>query len=213
MKRIHAVLLSSVTVIAAAACASHLPTYYYLIETGPEVTKAEKIIPLKVDVNPVRAPDRYLNRIVFRRGSFEVGFYEYSQWAELPSDMVRRALINALNASELFGRVDLIGSDPAAELDLNSEIESFDQVIEGDEWYAAFGLVLEFNRHDTGAPVWSYRAAARVKQEGKGELAAAMSEAVNQALVRAVSEMEQSEELRKLPDTFTEEKKKSEAGN
>ena len=212
MKRIYVVLLSSVAV-AAAACGSHLPTYYYLIETGPEVTKAEKIIPLKVDVNPVRAPDRYLNRIVFRRGQFEIGFYEYSQWAELPADMVRRALINALNGSGLFGGVDLIGSDPAAELDLNSEIESFDQVIEGDEWSAAFGLILEFNRHDTGAPVWSYRTVARVKQKGEGELAAAMSEAVNQALVRAVSEMEQSEELRRLPEVIAAEKENTESHN
>ncbi|MFH1039020.1 MAG: ABC-type transport auxiliary lipoprotein family protein [PVC group bacterium] len=213
MKRIYVVLLSAVALTGAVSCGSHLPTYYYLIETGPEVTKAEEVISLKVDVNPVRAPDRYLNRIVFRRGPFEVGFYEYSQWVELPAAMVRRALINALNESELFGQVDLIGSDPAADLDLNSEIESFDQVIEEDEWYAAFDLILEFNRHDTGAPVWSYRTGARVKQKGEGELAAAMSEAVSRALVQAVSEMEQSEELRKLPDTFAEEKIKSETRN
>jgi len=81
--------------------------------------------------------------------------------------MVRMILINALNESELFSEIDLIGSDPATDLDLESLIESFDQVIEGKDNYAEFKLILEFRRSDTGASVWNHRVSARVKQEGK----------------------------------------------
>ena len=207
MKCLLKILLLSTMITGIVSCSSPLPTNYYLIKTDPAVTKAEKAIPLKIDVNPVRAPDRYRGRIVYRRGEYEVGFYENSQWIEVPSDMVRRALINALNESGLFARVDIIGSDPATELDLKSEIVSFDQVIEGEDYYAEFALILEFVRSDTGGPVWSYRAQARVKQKGEGAFPAAMSEAVSEAISGAVAEMEKSEELQALPAELSDKKK------
>ncbi len=180
-------------------CSSYLPTEYYLIRVEPLPAPEADPFPLRIDVGDIRAPLRYQNEMVFRRGDYQVGFYEHSRWAELPSEMVRRALIDALTQSRLFARVELIGQNPRSDLYLLAEIESFDQVIDGKEIGADFSLLIEAVRTDTGSSVWSYRAAAEVPQKGKGRLAAAMSEAVGEALGRAIGEMGKAETLRSLP--------------
>jgi len=200
MKQIHLaaslILLSSVII----SCGSTLPTHYYRIDTDPDMNKIDQVIPLKVEVNSVRAPERYRNRIVYREGEYEYGFYEYSRWIDTPGEMIRRSLINALSKSGLFSLVDPFGNDSDSDLDLNSEIVSFDQVVEGEVNFADFGLILEFSSSDTGDPVWSYRTKERIAQQGEESFAAAMSEAVKEAITRAIVEMEKSEKLRGLPE-------------
>lgn len=181
-------------------CSSCPPTDFYLIRVEPVSPPSVEPLALQIDVGDVRAPVRYQNQMVFRRGPYRVGFYEHSRWAALPSEMVRRALIDALNASRLFNRVEMIGQNPAADLCLLAEIESFDQVIDGEDLGADFSLIFEAVRPDTGTTVWSYRASAAVPQEKQGELAAAMSEAVGQALGKAIAEMAASEVLRSLSE-------------
>ncbi len=186
-------------ILALGGCRSPRPTDYYLIRVEPAVPAAEEPLPLAVDVSDVRAPLRYQNRMVFRRGPYRVGFYEHSRWAALPAEMVRRALIDALNRSGLFDRMELIGQDPRADIFLLAEIVSFDQVIEGDEIRAEFSMILEAIRADTGSAAWSGRFSASVPQEAEGEPAAAMSAAVAEALTRAIEELAAAEELRSLP--------------
>jgi len=189
------------------SCGSTLPTHYYRIDTDPDMNKVDQIIPLKIEVNSVRAPDRYRDRIVYREGEYEYGFYEYSRWIDTPGEMIRRSLINALSESGLFSLVDPFGNDSDSDLDLNSEIVSFDQVVEGEVNFADFGLILEFIRSDTGAPVWSYRTKERIEQRGEEGFAAAMSEAVKEAITRAIVEMGKSEKLRGLPAELSKSKK------
>jgi len=55
MKCIFKLLLLTTLALVIVSCGSHMPTYYYLIKTEPEVAKAEKAIPLRIDVNPVRS--------------------------------------------------------------------------------------------------------------------------------------------------------------
>lgn len=197
MKRIGTALSLVLLSVVVISCGSTLPTYYYRINTNPETTKSLRSIPLKVEVNSVRVPDRYQDRIVYRKGEYEYGFYEYSRWIDTPEDMIRRTLINALYNAELFSMVDPFGNHPDSDLNLNSEIVSFDQIVDKKENYADFKLILEFNRSDTGISVWSFRTEEKVKQDGRG-FAAAMSEAVRRAVNRAVVEMEESKELREI---------------
>ncbi len=180
-------------------CRSPRPTEYYLIRAEPAVGPAAEPFNLEADLGDVRAPLRYQGRMVFRRGPYRIGFYEHSRWAALPSEMVRRSLIDALNRSGIFGRMELIARNPRADIFLTAEILSFDQVIEGDEIRAEFSMILEAVRADTGSAAWSGRFVASVPQEGEGELAAAMSAAVAGALTRAIEELAAAEELRSLP--------------
>lgn len=177
-------------------CSSYLPTDFYLIRVEPVPALEAEPFPFQIEVGDVRAPVRYQNQMVFRRGPYQVGFYEHSRWAALPSEMVRRSLIDALNRSGLFPRVELIGQNPRAAVRLLAEIESFDQVIDGKDLKADFSMIIEAVRSDTGSTIWSCRAAAEIPQGGSGELAAAMSEAVGRALGKAIEEMSGSGELR-----------------
>ena len=197
------ILLSAVII----SCGSTLPTHFYRIATDPDMNKVDQVIPLKVEVNSVRAPDRYRDRIVYRRGEYEYGFYEYSRWIAAPGEMIRRSLIDALIEAGIFSTVDPFGNNSDSDLDLDSEIISFDQVLEGEVNFADFGLILEFSRSDTGAPVWSYRAKERIEQQGEESFAAAMSEAVKKVITRAIVEMEKSEKLRGLPAELSNAKK------
>jgi uncharacterized lipoprotein YmbA len=207
MKQIYLVasliFLSSVII----SCGSTLPTHYYRIDTDPDMNKVDQVITLKVEVNSVRAPERYRDRIVYREGEYEYGFYEYSRWIDTPGEMIRRSLINALSKSGLFSLVDPFGNDSDSDLDLNSEIVSFDQVVEGEVNFADFGLILEFSHSDTGSPVWSYRTKERIEQQGEESFAAAMSEAVKEAITRAIVEMGKSKKLRGLPAELNNTKK------
>ena len=190
--------IALVSAIIIGGCRSPLTNEYFLIRVEPALEPSPDPLPLAVDVSDVRAPLRYQNQMVFRRGPYRVGFYEHSRWAALPSDMVRRALIDALNQSGIFSRIEMIGQNPRADISLISEIESFDQVIEGDEIRAEFSMILEAVRADTGTPVWSRRFSASVPQEAEGELAAAMSAAVAEALTRTIEEMASAEEFRAI---------------
>lgn len=177
-------------------CRSPLTNEYFLIRVEPALEPSPAPLPLAVDVSDIRAPLRYQNRMVFRRGAYRFGFYEHSRWADLPAVMVRRALIDALEQSGLFRRIEMIGQNPRADISLLAEIESFDQVIEGEELRAEFSMIIEAVRTDTGSAVRSWRSFASVPQEAEGELAAAMSAAVAEALSGTIEEMASAEELR-----------------
>ncbi len=199
MRTILTGLAGLLIMIILGGCRSPRPTDYYLLHPEPVVPAVTEPLPLAVDVSDFRVPLRYQDRMVFRRGTYRVGFYEHSRWAELPAIMVRRALIDALDRSGLFSRLEMIGQDPRADISLLAEILSFDQVIEGEEIRAEFSMILEAVRADTGSAVWSGRFVSSVPQEGAGELAKAMSAAVAGALARAVEELAAAEELRSLP--------------
>ena len=199
MRNILTGILGLLIILVLGGCRSPRPTGYYLIRAEPDIPAVDEPLSLAVDVSDVRVPLRYQDRMVFRRGPYRVGFYEHSRWAALPAEMVRRSLIDALNRSGLFGRVELIGRNPRADIFLIAEILSFDQVIEGEEVRAEFSMILEAVRADTGSAVWSGRFVAAVPQQGGEELAAAMSGAVAGALSRALEELTAAEELRSLP--------------
>lgn len=180
------------------SCVSHIQTRYYLIDTEPTVKRVKKHLPFIVEVANVNAPSRYQDQMVYRTPGYEVGFYEYSKWAETPADMVRIELINMLEASGLFKQVVPAGIIAAPDLTLRCEIVSFDQEITGDDYFADCELMLELIKRDGGIPAWSYDAKARVKQEGKGKFVAAMSEAVSKAIADAIANMEQARMLPEL---------------
>lgn len=206
MKKKLKVIVVLAFALGLSSCSSYIPTYYYMIDTDPEFEKADKPLPVSVTVGTLRSPSRYQDRMVYRKSRYEMGFYEYSEWIEPPAEMVTRAVVNALDASGLFSRVDTLDFTPGTDLIVLGEITRFDQEVQGEENFADCELLLELVRADGEEVTWRYRAKARVKQEKEGEFAAAMSEAVRRALADAVSDMERSDTLRK----FSEELGKSE---
>jgi ABC-type uncharacterized transport system auxiliary subunit len=192
------IIVNILALLAIPLCLSScrsVRTYYYLINTDLVVPRSEKQLPLTVAVNNVRAPSRYQDQMVYRTSEYEVGFYEYSQWVEQPAEMVRRALLDALKDSGLFQRVDPIDIVVNPDLTLQSAIVSFDQVVTKTGNSAECELTLELLRGNSGQPVWSYDAKARVAQKGKGKFVEAMSAAVSKGINDAIADMEKSAAL------------------
>jgi len=185
-------------IMGATSCGSHLTTYYYLLNTDPELDKAEDSFPLTLDIATVRSPSRYQDRIFYRTGNFEVGFYDHSQWVEFPPDMLKSILVNSLRASDLFLEVGSIGGAGDSDLILRSELGRFDQIVAEEDCFADFELALELMDCASEKMIWSYRASERVKQEEDGEFAAAMNEAVHRAIVKIVAELARSPSLKEI---------------
>jgi ABC-type uncharacterized transport system auxiliary subunit len=198
MKKLASILL--LLALCISSCKA-IRTYYYIINTDITVPRAGKQLPLTVAVNNVRAPSRYQDQMVYRTSEYEVGFYEYSQWVEQPAEMVRRGLLNALKNSGLFRRVDAIDIVANPNLTLQSSIVSFDQVVTKEGDFAECEFRLELLNDDSGRPVWTYDAKARVAQKKKGTFVEAMSEAVSQAINDSIIDMEKSAALKKLAET------------
>lgn len=197
MKKLAGILL--LIALCIASCKA-VRTYYYIINTDITVPRAGKQLPLTVAVNNVRAPSRYQDQMVYRTSEYEVGFYEYSQWVEQPAEMVRRGLLNALKSSGLFRRVDAIDIIVNPDLTLQSSIVSFDQVVTKEGNFAECEIRLELLGVNSGQPVWSYDAKARVSQKKKGMFVEAMSEAVSQAINDSIIDMEKSVALQKFAE-------------
>jgi len=198
------IIVNILALLAVSLCltsCSAMRTYYYLINTDLTVPRSEKCLPLTVAVNNVRAPSRYQDQMVYRTSEYEVGFYEYSHWVEQPAEMVRRALLDALKDSGLFKRVDPIDIVVNPDLTLQSVIVSFDQVVTREGDFAECEFILELLQSNSGNPVWSHDAKARVAQQGRGKFVAAMSDAVNKAITEAIAEMEKSTALQEFAGT------------
>lgn len=200
MKTIINILALLSILLCLSSCRS-MRTYYYLINTDLVVPRSKKQLPLTVAVNNVRAPSRYQDQMVYRTSEYEVGFYEYSQWVEQPAEMVRRALLDALKDSGLFQRVDPIDIVVNPDLTLQSAIVSFDQVVTKEGNSAECELTLELLRGNSGQPVWSYDAKARVAQKDKGEFVEAMSATVSKGINDAIADMEKSAALQGFSET------------
>jgi len=182
-----------------------LPTKYHLIDTDPAIVRSPVRHPVELGIGKVRAPTRYRDQIVYRSSPYDVGFYEYSRWAEPPDEMVRRALKNIAGRSGLFQGVDFaeLGPPGPADLVLEGEIAAFDQIVEGEKTYAFCELTFFLLDAGTSSPVWAFTASAEVRQEKAGEFAAAMSAAVKSAIEDALADMEISGVLSRLAEEKT----------
>ncbi|MCX6357014.1 MAG: ABC-type transport auxiliary lipoprotein family protein [Candidatus Aureabacteria bacterium] len=196
MRGIKELVMLPVIALGLVSCVTYMQTHFYTIDTAPAVTAAATQLPLTVSINNVRSPSRYQDQMFYRASDYRVGFYEYSHWVEPPSEMVRRALTNALKSSNLFKRVEPIGIIGSANLILQTDIESFDQVISKEGTFAECTFVFELVKASSGQSVWTYEAKARVKQQGKGKFVGAMSEAVAMALNDALGDMAHSDQIK-----------------
>lgn len=191
-------VIPAALLLALASCRSYMQTNYFLINTEPAVQKAATQLPLTLAVNNLRSPSRYQDQMFWRTADFQVGFYEYSHWVEPPAEMVKRVLIHSLKNAELFQRVEPLGVAANPDLILQSNLDSFDQIITKEGTLAECALTLALIRGDNAKPVWSYEGVERVKQEGKGKFVAAMSEAAARVINNAIADMEKSEGLREM---------------
>ncbi len=198
MKNIPTTILLTALAAGAVSCGSYQKTDYFLIDTRPAVAAGGETFPYSLAVAEVSAPSRYRERMVFRTSHLEAGYYENSRWMETPSDMVRAALINILQASGLFKQVADRELLPQPNLILRASILNFDQVIEGKKNFAE--CALDFHLFSAKDPrlLWSYTSRIRLPQSGPGLFADTMSRAVTEAIEKALFDLSKNPQLKTL---------------
>jgi ABC-type uncharacterized transport system auxiliary subunit len=157
-------LLLLVLAAGMTACFSSSPdkSYFQLRFAPPEgIPPLNKVLL----VDRVEIDDLYDDyRIIYRVSSFEVNYYSYEFWADKPSKLIRDAVIQALEDSGAFSRVnqDATQGDPDWILRLN--VHQIEEVDEPGAWFARLnmrfemveaksGKILAFRRVDRKSPL------------------------------------------------------------
>ena len=200
-------------VLMAVGCRSTARLEYFLIQPVDRIERAERSSPYTLRVRPVKAPDRYRERIVYRLDEHRMGFYESSRWIEDPTQMVAAVLVETLRQRGFFARVATDAALPRADLTLDTTILSFEQVVDGDRLIAECALAFELTGKDDNALIWSGEGRAGVPQKDKGRFAAAMEEAANRAVAQAIVKMEAAlNAAPEIPKEESREIREKEAG-
>lgn len=188
MKLVLNILVTILCALAVIGCGSYHAVQYYRIETGLSEPVTGFEYPLTAEIGTFSAPDFYQDQIVFRKGGYEMGFYEFSRWIAPPTKLVRTALEEIIRSSRRFQRVDIGGDVIPADIVFSGRITKFDQVLEGEEIFAEFAVDLEAIRSDSVRLIWSASPSIRVRQKGEGKFAKTMSEAVSKTLTEAIKD-------------------------
>ena len=198
MNKIIMTILPLTFAVLTVSCGSYQKIDYYLLNPSPPAGSGGEPFPYTLSVAEVSAPSRYGERMVFRGPGLETGYYENSRWMEVPAEMVRVSLTNALRASGLFRQVASRGLLPRPGLILRTNIVSFDQVIEGKKNFAECALDFHLLSAKDGRFLWSYAARVRLPQNGPGRFADTMSQALAEVIAKALSDLRQSSQLKTL---------------
>ena len=167
--------------LVAAGCVTHTYPSVVLYTIAPEldVPQAEGS-DRTLGLRPLIAALPYRQQVMFRASDFELRPYDNVQWAELPRDMVTRALTDALVASKRFEDVGNAADLNAPDWILTGELRRFDEVHTCDPWVAECEVRLELRDALGSAAIWAATLSARepLAQNDVAALAPAMSRAV-----------------------------------
>lgn len=177
-----------VALVAIAGCATptYTPPTSYAIEPAIDVPAAAQRSALSVGVRPLESARPYRQYIAFRDQGMVLGAYENHEWAELPRDVVTRALIDALAATNRFQDTGLAAVMSRPDLILTGQLRRFDEVRTTDPWTAEIEVSLTLREALKPEVVWSDTLSAR-EPLARNEVSA-MPEAMSRAVAAVVNQ-------------------------
>jgi ABC-type uncharacterized transport system auxiliary subunit len=164
------------------------PVQIYLVEPKPQVAAAEPA-GKTLGVRQIEAARPYREQIAYRDKGMVLGYYPNAEWAELPAQIVTRALIDALTQSHRFSDVGYAGDLVSPDFILTGELRQFDLVRSTEPWTAAVEVRLELRGAMSPEIVWGQTLSA-TENLAKNEVSAlpeAMSKAVSRVIEQAVA--------------------------
>jgi ABC-type uncharacterized transport system auxiliary subunit len=160
-KRILCAVALAGLLVGLVGCGKVPTTRYYAIDTRLPVAPATRTMPLDVAVARFRASQMLAqDRLVYRKGTHEVNYYNYDRWSVPPADMLADALIRGLKDSGMFRSVSTMQGGPKVDYLLRGYIELLEEVDGADGVTARVALRLDAVDMKTNAVVWSGRGAA-----------------------------------------------------
>ena len=184
-------LLGIVTLAAGCLVGrSYTPIIRYAVDPGVAVEHAESTS-RTLGVRPLTPARPYTKaKIIYRTDDYELGQYDCAEWAELPCDVVTRALIDALVASNRFNDVGNALDMTAPDLVLTGQLRRFDEIRSATgERKALCEMRLELRKGGEQGVLWAETLSAEAPIEGHGvaALPPAMGRAVGEIILRAVA--------------------------
>lgn len=149
--------LTLLLAIAAAGCVSARSPRYYTISL-PRLTPqaATPEYPVTLVVGRLYAPHLLRDdRVVYSLTDVEMGVDEYHRWAEPPTGMIERILVERLRTSGKFRAVQHLSSTTKGDFILRGYLGALNEVDDPAGVKARFTLQLELFDVKAGRVVWS----------------------------------------------------------
>src|SRR4030095_4810807 len=148
MKRLTTFLcfsLCAMVLIIAAGCAKARPLRYYTLSVPPiSAQPGAQPVPVTIVVGRLNAPHLLRDdRVVYGMSDVELGVDEYHRWAEPPTGMIERLLVERLRGSHQYKAVQHLSSSPRGAYILRGYLGALNEVDDPDGIKARFTLQLE----------------------------------------------------------------------
>jgi ABC-type uncharacterized transport system auxiliary subunit len=186
-RRLIGFVLVSLAAMFLGACGSGRPIHYYTMELPPAPAPSSDLYPVTLLVGRINASEILQGEpIAYRSGPNEIGTYQYHQWVEPPTQMVKDMLIRRLRASGKYQSVDELGSSAQGNYVLHGRLDDFEEVDTG-SITALVSMEFELFDRRTGRTVWTDYYTHTAPAQGK-EIPDVVS-ALNRNLIQGLKEI------------------------
>lgn len=166
------------------------PPLQYFIEPAPEIPVATTI-PVTLGVRPLMAARPYetLPMAYLTQGGV-LAYYAKDQWAEMPADLLTRALIDAASRSGRFLDAGDAATLARPDWQLTGELRKFHEWREGEVNAAVVELRLEMREARDRTLLWAatLNQSTPVEDTGAAGVAAAMKSSIERLMEDAAKE-------------------------
>lgn len=173
-----------------SGCASMHPVHYYTLESASPQASPSQPKGLTILVGNIVTSEALEDDRIRYRAGLDVGTYEYHQWVERPTIMVRDSLMAALGASGCYQRVLESNRSAAGDYLLRGRLYEFEE-LDRPAIQADISLRLELVDEKTNLTVWEHLFQRQEPAHGKSidDVVAAMDRALHQVSHEAATEV------------------------
>ena len=181
--------------IALAGCVSaHAPRYYTISVPRVAAPAGEPQFPVTLIVGRLYAPHLLRDdRVVYSLTDVEMGVDDYHRWAEPPTGMIERLLVERLRTSGQFRTVQHLSSTTRGDFILRGYLGALNEADEPGGLKARFTLQLELFDVKAGRVVWtdSYTHDEPVPQKAVNAVVESLQKSVQMGLDQLTGSMTQ----------------------
>lgn len=183
--------LPLIMLFLAAGCATpkYTPITSFAVEPQINVQKAAKPTDLTLGVRSLETGRAYRQRVAYLDKGLVLGTFDDYEWAELPRDIVTRALMDAVTDTGKFQNVGLAAFMTRPAFTLTGELRRFELNRTTDPWTAEVKATLTLRKSLEPQALWSdtMEASAPLAANDVAALPEAMSKAVGELASRAAN--------------------------
>ena len=141
----------------AAGCVKARTLRYYTLSIPPAAAQmSAQPIPVTIVVGRLNAPHLLRDdRVVYAMSDVELGVDEYHRWAEPPTGMIERLLVERLRSSHQYKAVQHLSSTTRGDYILRGHLGALNEVDDPAGIKARFSLQLELFDVKAGHVVWN----------------------------------------------------------